>query len=128
METDKALLDRAKIEAAIEFFYGELDSYDAVAQHCGLTASQEECREHYRAAFVVLCGYDALAAQLAAVTEERDAAIGDILHNCRTCKKRNNKFLTDGKLDDFCRTCHDNNQCNWEWRGPQGAGEGGKNE
>ena len=64
----------------------------------------------------------AYAAQLAAVTAERDAAVESWRGFCAKCGWNGKQYLSDG-MDDRCKTCRENNKCNWEWRGPQGAGE-----
>lgn len=65
----------------------------------------------------------AYAAQLAAVTAERDAAVESWCGFCAKCKWNGKQYLSDGKMDDRCKTCRESNKCNWDWRGPQGAGE-----
>ena len=74
-------------------------------------------------------GYDCAALgqlwdQLSAVTNERNAAVESWRGFCAKCKWNGKQYLSDGKMDDRCKTCRENNKCNWEWRGPQG-GRGG---
>lgn len=51
---------------------------------------------------------------------ERDAAMGDIVHECETCKY--------GEDSPECAHCYGNPEAfdafeaRWEWRGPQGGG------
>lgn len=53
--------------------------------------------------------------------KERDAAIHGIFQaasaKCFWCKHESNKWLSDGSMDDLCRTCLENGKCNWEWKG-----------
>ena len=92
--------------------------------HCAFAG--EECKLGEPAATLI----EAMAAenaqlrkQLAAVTAERDAAVESWCGFCAKCKWNGKQHLSDGKMDDRCKTCRENNKCNWQWRGPQGAGE-----
>lgn len=51
------------------------------------------------------------------VKRERDAAIESWRGFCAKCTWNGKQYLSDGKMDDRCKTCRDNNKCNWEWRG-----------
>lgn len=53
--------------------------------------------------------------QLAAVTAERVAAVEEMNHVCDTCGH--------DILIEHCHNQVDGDCVNWEWRGPQGAGE-----
>ena len=53
------------------------------------------------------------------VKRERDAAINDIPRRCKYCVRKDPVFLKDGKMDDVCWTCFQNDHCNWKWRGMQ---------
>ena len=68
-----------------------------------------------------------LHTRLAAVTAEKDAAVMDIPHRCYTCKFKPPK---PGRCRKGCEvdglTVHNAQLCEWEWRGPQEAGESGK--
>lgn len=68
---------------------------------------------------------EAQAAEIERVAAERDAAVESWRGFCVKCNWRGKQYLSDGKMDDRCKTCLENNKCNWKWRGPQGAGEGG---
>ena len=52
---------------------------------------------------------------------ERDAAIEDIFNfssnKCFCCAHNTHKWLSDGGMDDLCKTCLENGKCKWEWRG-----------
>lgn len=48
---------------------------------------------------------------------ERDAAVQEWQGFCIKCAWNGKQYLSDGKMDDRCRTCRDNQKCNWEWRG-----------
>ena len=65
----------------------------------------------------------AFQATVDGLTAERDAAVAELFNftsaKCFICKHEGHKWLSDGKMDDLCRTCIDNYKCNWEWRGPQ---------
>lgn len=50
---------------------------------------------------------------------ERDAVIRYIPPRCKYCVRNSPQFLQDGKMDDVCRTCFQNDKCNWQWRGVQ---------
>ena len=65
----------------------------------------------------------AYAAQLAAVTAERDAAVESWCGFCAKCKWNGKQYLSDGKRDDRGKTCRESNKGNGDWLGPQGAGE-----
>ena len=58
-----------------------------------------------------------LRAELERVKRERGAAIADWQGFCAKCVWNGKQYLSDGKMDDRCKTCRDNNKCNWEWRG-----------
>lgn len=60
-----------------------------------------------------------LRAELERVKRERGAAIADWQGFCAKCVWNGKQYLSDGKMDDRCKTCRDNNKCNWEWRGPK---------
>lgn len=62
---------------------------------------------------------ETLRAELAQVKRERDAAIESWRGFCAKCAWSGKQYLSDGKMDDRCKTCRDNNKCNWEWRGPE---------
>lgn len=55
------------------------------------------------------------------LTLERDAAIEDIFNfssnKCFCCAHNTHKWLSDGGMDDLCKTCLENGKCNWVWRG-----------
>ena len=65
----------------------------------------------------------AFQATVDGLTVERDAAVAELFNftsaQCFICKHEGHKWLSDGKMDDLCRTCIDNYKCNWEWRGQQ---------
>ena len=58
-------------------------------------------------------------AELEQVKRERDAAIESWRGFCAKCAWSGKQYLSDGKMDDRCKTCRDNNKCNWKWRGPE---------
>ena len=58
-----------------------------------------------------------LRAELEQVKRERDAAIESWRGFCAKCAWNGKQYLSDGKMDDRCKTCRDNHKCNWEWRG-----------
>lgn len=49
--------------------------------------------------------------------KERDAAINSWRGFCIKCTWNGKQYLSDGKMDDRCKTCRENGKCNWEWRG-----------
>lgn len=59
----------------------------------------------------------AIRVELERVKRERGAAIADWQGFCAKCVWNGKQYLSDGKMDDRCKTCRDNNKCNWEWRG-----------
>lgn len=60
-----------------------------------------------------------LRVELEQVKRERDAAIESWRGFCAKCAWSGKQYLSDGKMDDRCKTCRDNNKCNWKWRGPE---------
>ena len=60
-----------------------------------------------------------LRAELEQIKRERDAAVESWRGFCAKCAWNGKQYLSDGKMDDRCKTCRDNNKCNWEWRGPK---------
>ena len=63
--------------------------------------------------------YMKVLTELEQVKRERDAAIESWRGFCAKCTWNGKQYLSDGKMDDRCKTCRDNNKCNWEWRGPE---------
>lgn len=61
--------------------------------------------------------YMKVLAELEQVKRERDAAVASWRGFCAKCAWNGKQYLSDGKMDDRCKTCRDNNKCNWEWRG-----------
>lgn len=61
--------------------------------------------------------YMKVLTELEQVKRERDAAIESWRGFCAKCTWNGKQYLSDGKMDDRCKTCRDNNKCNWEWRG-----------
>ena len=57
------------------------------------------------------------AAELAAVTAERDAAVNELRGKCQYCARQPMRRLSDGQLDALCVTCQKYNKCNWKYRG-----------
>lgn len=53
---------------------------------------------------------------------ERDVIIRAIPPRCKYCVRNGPQFLQDGTMDDVCRTCFQNDKCNWQWRGVQKEG------
>lgn len=64
-----------------------------------------------------------LHTELEQLKRERDAAIEDIFNfssnKCFCCAHNTHKWLSDGGMDDLCKTCLENGKCNWVWRGVQ---------
>ena len=55
------------------------------------------------------------------IMAERDAALSDVPHECRTCKHKPEKYGVCGmgcEVDPL--TIHHAERCNWEWRGAWG--------
>lgn len=48
---------------------------------------------------------------------ELDAAVDSWRGFCSKCVWNGEQYLSDGKMDDRCKTCRENNKCNWQWRG-----------
>lgn len=61
---------------------------------------------------------ESLQSQLAASARREKAAVDDLRGICSKCDWRDKQRLSDGQLDDKCKTCYANNKCNWQWRGP----------
>ena len=117
----KKLLDKAPEIVAALRCCGNTDTKRPDCDHCPLNGYMCVKRMLEGAAALI----EAYAAQLAAVTAERDAAVESWRGFCSKCEWRDKQYLADGKMDDRCKTCRDNHKCNWKWRGPQGAGEVG---
>ena len=91
--------------------------YDKLLEHlreCGTYGfKQEECRDAATA-------IEALRAELARVTAERDGAVESIPHDCKTCAYHV-VFFNGCTLDHDCTNpdggCS-NNYDRWKWRGP----------
>lgn len=71
-----------------------------------------------------LCDYEDTGLspeEIRALIAEKEALVKELFEwasaKCFICKHIKNKFLSDGKMDDLCRTCLNNDKCNWEWRG-----------
>lgn len=62
-----------------------------------------------------------LEAELEQVKRERDAAVETWRGFCAKCEWVKRQFLSDGRMDDRCKTCRENNKCNWQWRGVKEA-------
>lgn len=64
-----------------------------------------------------------LPEEIEQLKRERDAAIEDIFNfssnKCFCCAHNTHKWLSDGGMDDLCKTCLENGKCNWKWRGVQ---------
>ena len=84
------------------------------AEHCDQTNHGCQTRRILADAATAI---EALRADLARVTAERDAAIADWHGFCVKCAWNGKQNLADGQMDDRCRTCKKNGKCNWEWRG-----------
>ncbi len=69
--------------------------------------------------------YNEACAQLAVVTAERDAAVADIHRCCDTCEWYRPSCGSIGTKR--CSRSYEPSACcvNWDWHGPQGAGDGG---
>lgn len=63
-----------------------------------------------------------LEAELKQVRRERDAAVETWRGFCAKCEWVKRQFLSDGRMDDRCKTCRENNKCNWQWRGVKEGG------
>ena len=63
-----------------------------------------------------------LEAELEQVKRERDAAVEIWRGFCAKCEGVKRQFLSDGRMDDRCKTCRENNKCNWQWRGVKEGG------
>lgn len=63
-----------------------------------------------------------LEAELEQVKRERDAAVETWRGFCAKCEWVKRQFLSDGRMDDRCKTCRENNKCNWQWRGVKEGG------
>ena len=51
------------------------------------------------------------------IIDEKDAAVDSWHGFCSKCVWNGKQYLSDGKMDDRCKTCRENNKCNWQWRG-----------
>ena len=79
--------------------------------YCKYDAYSCECLDHIE---------KASAEALEDMNRRLDAAMKDIPRFCRTCANKEQKWLSDGPMDDLCKTCLSNiNRCNWEWCGPK---------
>ncbi len=123
MDDNKAVLDRKpEIVAALRCCANS----DGDCMCCG--SYQVLCQADKSALMELAAALiEAYAAQLAAVTSERDAAVVDLRvlakekHSCFACAE--DKFDCNKGI---CNGCAYNDGDNWRWRGPQGAGEGGE--
>ena len=77
------------------------------------------CMEAADALSTLQAENEKLRAELEQVKRERDAAIESWRGFCAKCAWSGKQYLSDGKMDDRCKTCRDNNKCNWKWRGPE---------
>lgn len=85
------------------------------AENEKLRAELDEKEKYYDQMIDALAATD--SAELEQVKRERDAAIESWRGFCAKCTWNGKQYLSDGKMDDRCKTCRDNNKCNWEWRG-----------
>ena len=88
-------------------------------QYCGRGTGCSECRyclDSMCVDKIIKVAADALED----MNRRLDAAMKDIPRFCRTCANKEQKWLSDGPMDDLCKTCLSNiNRCNWEWSGPK---------
>ena len=85
------------------------------AENEKLRAELDEKEKYYDQMIDALAATD--SAELEQVKRERDAAIESWRGFCAKCTWNGKQYLSDGKMADRCKTCRDNNKCNWEWRG-----------
>lgn len=88
---------------------------------CNFTPVCGEERAKEAVAFVrtLQAENEKLRAELEQVKRERDAAVESWRGFCAKCAWNGKQYLSDGKMDDRCKTCRDNYKCNWQWRGPK---------
>lgn len=88
---------------------------------CNFTpvCGEERAKEAVELVRTLQAENEKLRADLEQVKRERDAAIESWRGFCAKCAWSGKQYLSDGKMDDRCKTCRDNNKCNWKWRGPE---------
>lgn len=109
-----------EIEKLIRRLRNDADAYRNGKTLGRAFADQEDVLDNAATAISTLqAENEKLRAELEQVKRERDAAIESWRGFCAKCAWSGKQYLSDGKMDDRCKTCRDNNKCNWKWRGPE---------